>query len=134
MINPSTTEVLLIKKNRPEFQKGKWNGIGGKVEVGETPIDAMVREFWEETGHCTPEALWERTITLDTPTDTVHFYRAVVDSFHSAIHTKTDEEVAVHKYTDLYIIPMLKNAQWILPLQFNFNIRFPLRIVYQDGN
>ena len=40
--------VLLIRKNRPEWQKGKLNGIGGHIKVGETPLEAMRREFEEE--------------------------------------------------------------------------------------
>ena len=42
--------VLLIKKNHPEWQFGRLNGIGGKIERGETPLQAMIREFREEAG------------------------------------------------------------------------------------
>lgn len=42
--------VYLIRKNRPEWQAGMLNGIGGHVEKGETPINAMIRECFEETG------------------------------------------------------------------------------------
>jgi 8-oxo-dGTP diphosphatase len=42
--------VLLIQKARPAWQRGKLNGIGGKVEPGETFQQAMIRECWEETG------------------------------------------------------------------------------------
>lgn len=41
--------VILIKKQKPEWQKGKWNGVGGKIEAGESPLAAMIREFKEET-------------------------------------------------------------------------------------
>ena len=41
--------VLLIKKNRPKHQVGKWNGVGGKIEEGENPLQAMTREIKEET-------------------------------------------------------------------------------------
>lgn len=44
------TRVVLIRKNKPDWQKGLLNGIGGKVEEGESTEDAMVREFQEETG------------------------------------------------------------------------------------
>ena len=30
--------VLLIKKNRPKHQVGKWNGVGGKIEEGENSL------------------------------------------------------------------------------------------------
>lgn len=40
--------VLLIQKRRPKWQAGRWNGIGGKIEEGECPHDAMVREAIEE--------------------------------------------------------------------------------------
>lgn len=47
--------ILLIKKNRPAFQKGKLNGLGGKVEYKDTlykemenPVQAMKRESYEE--------------------------------------------------------------------------------------
>ena len=42
--------VLLCQKNRPEWQAGKLNGLGGKIENGESPIEAMIREFKEEAG------------------------------------------------------------------------------------
>ena len=50
LFNPDMTEVVLIKKNRPDWQKGLLNGVGGKIESGEDPITAMIREFKEETG------------------------------------------------------------------------------------
>ena len=42
--------VLLINKTKPEWQRGKLNGLGGTVESGEAPILGMVREFREESG------------------------------------------------------------------------------------
>jgi mutator protein MutT len=42
-------EVLLAMKKRG-FGEGKWNGIGGKVDEGESILDALVRECQEEIG------------------------------------------------------------------------------------
>jgi len=41
--------VLLGRKKRG-FGAGLWNGFGGKVEAGETPEEAVVRETQEEAG------------------------------------------------------------------------------------
>lgn len=46
--------VLLIRKNRPQWQLGKLNGIGGEIEKGETPHAAMTRECAEECGIVIP--------------------------------------------------------------------------------
>ncbi len=42
--------VLLIEKQKPERQRGCLNGVGGKIEKGEKPFEAMARECEEETG------------------------------------------------------------------------------------
>lgn len=43
-------EVLLIKRPKEVHQGGLWSFPGGKVEGGEMPLDAAVRELKEETG------------------------------------------------------------------------------------
>jgi 8-oxo-dGTP pyrophosphatase MutT (NUDIX family) len=46
------TQVLLGMKKRA-FGNGKWNGIGGKLEAGETIKESITREAQEEI-HVTP--------------------------------------------------------------------------------
>ena len=50
MFNPAENAVLLLRKNRPSWQVGKLNGIGGRIEGDETPQQAMRRECMEEVG------------------------------------------------------------------------------------
>ena len=40
-------KILLAMKKRG-FAQGKYNGVGGKIEEGETPEQAMIRETEEE--------------------------------------------------------------------------------------
>ena len=42
-------QILLAKKKRG-FGKGKFNGVGGKIQSGETNENAMIREAQEEIG------------------------------------------------------------------------------------
>ena len=50
MFDPAYERVLLMVKKRPAWQEGLLNGIGGKIESGESCLEAMNREFFEETG------------------------------------------------------------------------------------
>lgn len=45
-------KILLVKRNEPEVKGAhlKWEFPGGKVDFGETPEQAVVREIREETG------------------------------------------------------------------------------------
>lgn len=59
-------EILLAMKKRG-FGAGRWNGIGGKVEAGETIGQAMVRETQEEVG-VTPTS-WHKVAIHDFQMD-----------------------------------------------------------------
>jgi 8-oxo-dGTP diphosphatase len=44
-----TLMVHRVKKAN-DMHAGKWNGLGGKLEAGETPEECAVREIYEEAG------------------------------------------------------------------------------------
>lgn len=48
LFNKSYDKVLLVKRDKKPY-KNCWNGIGGKIEGNETPIEAAKRECMEET-------------------------------------------------------------------------------------
>jgi mutator protein MutT len=54
-------QILLAMKKRG-FGEGRWNGVGGKVEAGETVESAMTREAQEEIG-VTP-AVYEKVADI----------------------------------------------------------------------
>ena len=47
LCKPTERQILLAIKKR-KFGEGKWNGVGGKLEEGETVARAAVREAREE--------------------------------------------------------------------------------------
>jgi len=43
-------KLLMLKKTVGLFGGGKWNGLGGKIGVGESSEQACTREVYEESG------------------------------------------------------------------------------------
>lgn len=43
--------MLLRNKKKNDINEGKWIGVGGKIEPGETPQQGVSREILEETGY-----------------------------------------------------------------------------------
>lgn len=86
--------VALINKNRPDWQKGKWNGIGGHLEHNELAHEAMAREFQEETGMATKLDDWVYVGVLQH--DNVSRCRLFTATFPLLkVYTATDEQVRV---------------------------------------
>lgn len=44
------TLMLHRVKKKDDVHEGKWNGLGGKFEPGESPEDCVIREIKEESG------------------------------------------------------------------------------------
>lgn len=87
LTDPAGTQVLLMEKRRPAWQAGRLNGIGGKVEAGEGPLDAMRRECLEETGLDVAE--WSPLGSLAFEGGEVFLFRGFADL--SLARTTTDE-------------------------------------------
>lgn len=118
--------LVLIRKNRPQWMAGQLNGVGGKVQPGEAPLQAMVREFLEETGVPTESAWWllfHREIRLDGPE--LFFFCAHLDSIAVWAKTQTDEEIVV---LDL---ARWKNGFYArLPMVYNLHFLIPMGLCY----
>ncbi len=48
--NEGKTLMIHRVKKENDMHEGKWNGLGGKLEPGETPEECVIREVREESG------------------------------------------------------------------------------------
>ncbi len=48
--NGRTLMLHRVNKKKDDVHEGKWNGLGGKFEPGESPEDCVKREIREESG------------------------------------------------------------------------------------
>lgn len=124
-------EVALIVKNRPHWQAGKLNGIGGKIEwadhqelaartgtlyteVGPAIAQiAMVREFREETGVDTVESDWRHFGTLNHCGALIYLF---VSFGQAALRSLTDEPVLWVPVDELHAWRAMPNLAWLVPM------------------
>lgn len=107
--------VALVRKNRPDWQKGKLNAIGGKIEPGEGPVAAQVREFEEETGVHIPAERWDLKVVLEQGDEwRVYFFCAFGDEVHNC-RTVEDERIEIHGVEDIMgMETLIPNVKWII--------------------
>ncbi len=111
--NAGRDRVALIEKNRPDWQLGKLNGIGGHIEQSDTtPFDAMQREFSEEAG--LNISTWMSYAILRAPSWTVYVFSAHNVGIH-ALRKETDERL-VNCDVDNLPPNVLPNLRWLIPL------------------
>lgn len=109
--------VVLIRKTKPVWQAGKLNGVGGKVEQGESHREAMAREFQEETGVLTSPLEWAYYARLYSDYFNMHVFFLTDTRVVDAVRTMEDEKVEVHP-VDLAFIgsQSISNLPWIISL------------------
>lgn len=120
--NAAKDKVVLIRKNRPEWQAGKLNGVGGKIEDGDVDgYAAMCREFREETGVETMPDDWAYYLTLKSDFGYVQFFYAFDDRFMEA-KTQSDEQVEIISVDfDLIKQQSISNLMWLIAIALDEN-------------
>jgi len=117
VFDSSQEKVLLVHKQRPAWQAGKVNGIGGKVELGETPHTGIVRECQEETALYIPESAWKHFGVIQENGATIELFTTVYDGPLEAATQTDHEEISWLSCNELprnvianlhYLVPMAR--------------------------
>lgn len=125
MFDLTMKKVILIQKNKPEWQKGLLNGVGGKIEIIDDSINhAMSREFLEETGLKTNAKDWNHfcNITDNENTYRVHFFHTTNENYNDYA-TMEEELVICINVDELHRHKTIPNLQWLIPMCLdNYNL------------
>ncbi len=116
LFRKNNSEVALITKLKPQWQFGLLNGVGGKVEEGESPEAAMIREFEEETGALVID--WEPFLTMKVNGVEIAFFKST-NGDDVRIESKTAEHVGWYGLDTVNFFkrhPKVRNLQWLIPM------------------
>ncbi len=126
-------EVLLILKDRPSWQAGLWNGVGGKLEKNETLRAGISREVKEETDIQITEESWKIVGTLTGKEWKVTIFTTTLDNPLPPTQ-KTSEKPAWHHCAHLPT-NLIPNLAIIIPAclhTLTTNNPPTLRLTYHD--
>jgi 8-oxo-dGTP diphosphatase len=114
--------VMLIHKLKPAWQAGKLNGIGGKIEPGETPHRAMAREFFEEAGLESLPTAWLKFAELKSPDAQVYCFVTRWEwKIFKRAYSKTEEKLRSFQIDELFFQKLMdanaiENLHWLIPM------------------
>lgn len=132
--------ILLLNRETPAWM-GMWNGVGGKLEDGETPTECIIREIKEETGIQLTEATFKGVVTWQATDGTgaggmYAFIAEVPEDYTYETPVRHEEGILDWKDLDWVLHPDnvgVCNLQYFLPTLFNDDANYEHRFVY-DGD
>ena len=127
---------LLLKKANSGVSTGKWNGPGGKLESGETPLQNVLREVMEETSLRIIDPFYHGKIEFCMNGRTEPDYYVHVFSARKFSGTPRSSDEGRIRWFGLARIPypkMWDDDRYWLPLLLS-GIKFDARFAYDKEN
>ena len=94
-------EILLLKKNNPDWQKGLYNGIGGKVELNTTPLETIIKKCQEELGVNISNWIELDSEISSSGIEIVYFLTTLNENEIKKLQSQTDERAELFSINNL---------------------------------
>lgn len=99
--------MLYRNKKKHDPNAGKWIGLGGKLETGETPLVCVCREVFEETGLTLTECTYRGIVDFVSDrdgTERMHLFTAT--AWNGDLHACDEGDLRWIPKTDLSRYPL----------------------------
>ncbi len=94
-------EILLLKKNNLDWQKGLYNGIGGKVELNTTPLETIIKKCQEELGVNISNWIELDSEISSSGIEIVYFLTTLNEGEIKKLQSQTDERAELFSINNL---------------------------------
>lgn len=133
-------KTLMVHRNKKpnDMHAGKWNGLGGKFETGETPEACAIREIEEESGLAVTNPRLRGLLTFPAFSDDVDWYAFVFtveitdEQFHSALIDSPEGDLRWIDDADLFSLNLWEGDE-IFMRWLERDAFFSARFDYVDG-
>lgn len=124
--------MLLRNKKKQDENAGKWIGVGGKFEEGESPQDCLLREVQEETGLRLTQYRFRGIVTFVSDqyeTEYMHLFTA--HGFEGELIPCDEGELKWVEKDEVLSLPLWEGDREFLRLLREDAPFFSLKLVYQ---
>ena len=124
--------MLLRNKKKQDENAGKWIGVGGKFEEGESPQDCLLREVQEETGLRLTQYRFRGIVTFVSDryeTEYMHLFTA--HGFEGELIPCDEGELKWVEKDKVLSLPLWEGDREFLRLLREDAPFFSLKLVYQ---
>lgn len=127
--------TLMIYRNKKanDVNQGKWIGIGGKFEHGESPEECMLREFYEETGLRLTSWRYRGIVTFVSEDWDEYMHLFTATEFEGELHPCSEGTLEWVENGRVPLLPTWEGDRVFLRLLAGRDTFFSLKLVYENG-
>lgn len=127
--------MLLRNKKKVDENKGKWIGVGGHFEEGESPEECVIREVYEETGLTLTDYRFRGIVTFvseEWGTDYMHLFTA--SGFTGELKDCDEGELRWIPKSEIMNLNLWEGDRVFLKMLFDNEAFFSMKLSYIGDN
>jgi 8-oxo-dGTP diphosphatase len=129
-------KVLMINRNKrkDDMHLGKWNGLGGKFNPGETPEECVIREVYEESGLMIKNPVLRGFLTFPAFDDEEDWYVFVftANEFNGHLTESYEGELEWIEWEKVNDLPLWEGDKYFLDW-LNQDRFFSAKFIYKNS-
>ena len=128
------TLMLYRNKRKKDYHEGKWNGLGGKFELGESPEECAIRELEEESGLIAKTLILKGHLTFPMfdSVDDWYVFVFIVDKFEGELIESEEGELRWIPNKELKDLNLWEGDQIFIDWLFDDKF-FSAKFIYDEG-
>ena len=128
------TLMLYRNKRKKDYHEGKWNGLGGKFELGESPEECAIRELEEESGLIAKNLILKGHLTFPMfdGVDDWYVFVFIVDKFEGELIDSEEGELRWIPNKELKDLNLWEGDQIFIDWLFDDKF-FSAKFIYDEG-